>query len=471
MTTTPNPSFDLDALRATQKARGEKHLWRGLEDLADTAEHRAFLEHEFPNDPEKDAGAGAGESDGGVHRRDVLKWMAASAALAGLAGCTKMPEQKIVPYVRPPEEIIPGRPLFYATSMTMGGVATGILVESNMGRPTKVEGNPLHPASLGATDIFAAEFAPDGTLSGATYLGGSGTDAPSAVVALGGGNINLLGTTNSSDFPGIVDAPTVNLTFVASLLINNPNNSGGPCLAFTIQNGASFAEGAVAPGEVVTLRGVGLGPQTGVNAQAGPDGFPTELAGVEVLFGNQPAPLLYVQSQQINAVVPWNALNSFNPGTSVQVKYNGASVSGSTILNQAAPGIFLANYTTKLAAVTNADGTVNSPTNPAKVGSVVTFYGTGGGPMNPPGVDGGIWPSNPLAQFTLPVSVQMDITDATVIYAGSAPGLVSGIFQINVKVPNIVPVPNIASPPSTVPLVIMEAGVSSTPGSAFIAVQ
>src|SRR3984885_781567 len=155
MTTTPNPSFDLDALRATQKARGEKHLWRGLEDLADTAEHRAFLEHEFPNDPEKDGSTESGEASGGVHRRDVLKWMAASAALAGLSGCTKMPEQKIVPYVRPPEEIIPGRPLFYATSMTMGGVATGILVESNMGRPTKVEGNPLHPASLGATDIFA----------------------------------------------------------------------------------------------------------------------------------------------------------------------------------------------------------------------------------------------------------------------------------------------------------------------------
>ena len=91
--------------------------------------------------------------------------------------------------------------------------------------------------------------------------------------------------------------------------------------------------------------------------------------------------------------------------------------------------------------------------------------------MNPPGVDGGIWPAKPLAQFTLPVSVQMDTADATVTYAGSAPGLVSGIFQINVKVPNIVPVPNIASPPSTVPLVITVAGVSSAPGSAFIAVQ
>ena len=141
-----------------QKTRGEKHLWRGLEDLADTPEHRAFLEHEFPNDPAnepvRDASAESSDENG-VPRRDVLKWMAASAALAGLSGCTKMPEQKIVPYVRPPEEMIPGKPLFYATSMTMGGVATGILVESNMGRPTKVEGNPLHPGSLGATDIFA----------------------------------------------------------------------------------------------------------------------------------------------------------------------------------------------------------------------------------------------------------------------------------------------------------------------------
>jgi uncharacterized protein (TIGR03437 family) len=324
----------------------------------------------------------------------------------------------------------------------------------------------------GATDIFAAEFDPAGTVIGATYLGGSGADAASAVVALGGGNINLAGTTSSSDFPGIVDAPTANLLFVASLLINGPSNSDGPCLASTIQNAASLAEGAVAPGEVVTLRGVGIGPQTGVTAQAGPNGFPTELGGVQVLFGNQPAPLLYVQSQQINAVVPWDAeMNLFNPGTSIQVKYNGASVSGSTILNQAAPGIFLSNYTTQLAAVTNADGTPNSPTNPAKVGSVVTFYATGGGPMNPPGADGGIWPTKPLAHLALPVSVQMDTAEAIVTYAGSAPGLVSGIFQINAQVPNIVPVPNIASPASTVPLVITIGGVSSTPGAAFIAVQ
>jgi MoCo/4Fe-4S cofactor protein with predicted Tat translocation signal len=138
---------DLGASRGHANGASPRRMWRSLEELADTEEYRAFLHNEFPNDPEKEAG--------GMQRRDVLKWMAASAALAGLSGCTKMPEQKIVPYVRAPEEIIPGKPLFYATTFVQGGVGMGVLVESNMGRPTKIEGNPLHPGSLGATDIFA----------------------------------------------------------------------------------------------------------------------------------------------------------------------------------------------------------------------------------------------------------------------------------------------------------------------------
>ncbi len=90
----------------------------------------------------------------GMDRRDLLKFGGVSLALAGLTACTRQPAEKIVPYVRQPEEIVPGRPLFFATAMTLGGYATGLLVESNMGRPTKAEGNPLHPASLGATDTF-----------------------------------------------------------------------------------------------------------------------------------------------------------------------------------------------------------------------------------------------------------------------------------------------------------------------------
>src|SRR5207302_4298890 len=73
----------------------------------------------------------------------------------GLSGCLRQPEEKIVPYVKQPEEIVPGKPLYFATCTTLGGYATGLLVESHMGRPTKVEGNPEHPASLSASDMFA----------------------------------------------------------------------------------------------------------------------------------------------------------------------------------------------------------------------------------------------------------------------------------------------------------------------------
>src|SRR4029450_10846104 len=81
--------------------------------------------------------------------------MGASLGLAGVTACTRQPVEQIVPYVRQPEEIVPRKPLYYATAMTLGGVGTGLLVESHEGRPTKIEGNPDHPSSLGATDLFA----------------------------------------------------------------------------------------------------------------------------------------------------------------------------------------------------------------------------------------------------------------------------------------------------------------------------
>ena len=88
-----------------------------------------------------------------LDRRDVLKLLAASAALA-TGACSGPPEEKIVPFARAPEMAIPGKPLFYATSVSSRGYGMGVLVETNEGRPTKVEGNPLHPASLGSTDPF-----------------------------------------------------------------------------------------------------------------------------------------------------------------------------------------------------------------------------------------------------------------------------------------------------------------------------
>jgi molybdopterin-containing oxidoreductase family iron-sulfur binding subunit len=89
-----------------------------------------------------------------VSRRDFLRLMGGSLALAGLTACSGPPREKIVPYTRAPEELIPGKPLFYATVLPIGGYASGVLVESHEGRPTKIEGNPQHPASLGATDAL-----------------------------------------------------------------------------------------------------------------------------------------------------------------------------------------------------------------------------------------------------------------------------------------------------------------------------
>ncbi len=139
--------LNLDSVRAEiDKANGPEY-WRSLEELAGNPEFQQALHREFPK--------GASEWVESVSRRGFLKVMGASMALAGMTGCVKLPLEPIVPYVRQPEDVVPGRPMFYATALTLGGYASPVIVESHLGRPTKIEGNPQHPASLGGTDIFA----------------------------------------------------------------------------------------------------------------------------------------------------------------------------------------------------------------------------------------------------------------------------------------------------------------------------
>ena len=139
--------YDLTELRKRVSDKQGPQYWRSLEELADAPEFQDFLHREFPEN--------ASEWAEGVSRRHFLKIMGASLALAGLTACTRQPTEKIVPYVKQPEDLIPGKPLYYATATQMGGAAIGLLVESHMGRPTKIEGNPLHPASLGSTDAMS----------------------------------------------------------------------------------------------------------------------------------------------------------------------------------------------------------------------------------------------------------------------------------------------------------------------------
>jgi molybdopterin-containing oxidoreductase family iron-sulfur binding subunit len=122
----------------------DKDIWRSLEELADSGEFRRFIESEFP--------AIAARLPMQVNRRTLLKLAGASLAMAGLTACSEV--ESIVPYVRQPENIIPGRPLHYATALSSEGYGIGVIVESHEGRPTKIEGNPDHPSSRGATDAI-----------------------------------------------------------------------------------------------------------------------------------------------------------------------------------------------------------------------------------------------------------------------------------------------------------------------------
>ena len=143
--------LDLAAVRARLEAARGQAYWRSLEDLAASPGFKELLEREFP----QQAIGWSADEDDVEGRRNFLKLMGASLALGGMAACTRQPTEHIMPYVRQPEELIPGRPLFFATATTLNGVAQGVLAESHEGRPTKIEGNPDHPASLGACDAFS----------------------------------------------------------------------------------------------------------------------------------------------------------------------------------------------------------------------------------------------------------------------------------------------------------------------------
>ncbi len=144
---TQHSDVSLASIRTRLNAKTGKTYWRSLEELAESDKFYELLHREFPEQ--------ASEWHDSVGRRKFLKLMGASLALAGLTACTRQPTETIAPYVKQPEELVLGKALFYATAMPFAGAAIGLLVESHEGRPTKVEGNKDHPASLGATDMFS----------------------------------------------------------------------------------------------------------------------------------------------------------------------------------------------------------------------------------------------------------------------------------------------------------------------------
>ncbi len=205
-----------------------------------------------------------------------------------------------------------------------------------------------------------------------------------------------------------------------------------------VVNAGSFIAGPVAPGELISIFGQNLGPQTLAGAVANSSGgIDSSLAGVSVTIGNLPAVVLAASSNQVNVVTPFEIVG--NTSVPVQLTHNGM-ISNTVTVSVAATnaGIFTTNFGSGPAAALNQDGSINSDGNPAHAGSIVSLYWTGGGATNPPSADG-LLSVTPYPLLPTAPSVTIGGVPAAVSYAGAAPGLVSGVLQLNAQIDPSVP--------------------------------
>jgi uncharacterized protein (TIGR03437 family) len=232
-----------------------------------------------------------------------------------------------------------------------------------------------------------------------------------------------------------------------------------------VAHAASYATGAIAPGEIIAIFGSGMGPNTLAQLQLNASGLVgTTLAGTRVLFDGVPAPVIYTWNKQLSVVVPYSVATKSS--VAVVVEYSGiASAPVTMLVTPSAPGIFTMDVSgTGQGAILNQDGTINSAANPAPKGSVVTLFATGEGQTNPGGVDGQLAPGAlPLPAPLLPVSVDIGNVTADVFYSGAAPTLVAGVFQVNVRIP--------ANAPSGSALVGLRVGNATSRPGVTLAIQ
>jgi len=230
----------------------------------------------------------------------------------------------------------------------------------------------------------------------------------------------------------------------------------------TFANSASLLAGALAPGEIFSIFGQGIGPDTAVTGIFNASGvLSTTLGGVQVLFNSTSAPLFYAQSQQINAQVPYEIAGQTL--AQLTIIYQGVTlVSMQVAITSAGPALFTVNNGTGNAVVVNQDGLINSDQNPAPPGSIVVFYATGAGQTSPVGVTGQA-AAAPLPQPVLPVTLTVGGIPATILFAGEAPGFV-GLLQVNAQVPSgFVPPGDLA--------VVLSVGAYQSPAGVTIAVE
>lgn len=289
--------------------------------------------------------------------------------------------------------------------------------------------------------------------------GGPATTAalgtPTGVAVDGGGNVYIADAGDLNYFPrGDVANNAVRIL--------RPSNQS--VLLGAVVDAANQRANAVSPGKIVVIYGAGLGPSQLIQNRPINGQFGSEAGGTTVSFNGVLAPVLYTSGTQVAAIVPY-AINATT--AQVTVSYQGqASAAFPVSVAPAEPGLFTLNQTGagQAAAINGVDGTVNTAANPVKIGGFISLYATGEGQTTPGGVDGrlgGAAPGYPV----LPVSVTIGGIAAPVQYAGSAPGQVAGLMQVNVRIPGGV------QPGGYVPVVLRVGNGSTTPGAIWIAVS
>ena len=294
-------------------------------------------------------------------------------------------------------------------------------------------------SSSGGNFVFETNAA--GKVTGGTYLRQGGG---SAAVVEAPAQIALY----SATYQTVI---LVDLTSVPAMNFGCPVNLGsgevGPGLA---------------PGEIFAIFGSGIGPaQTAVGTPDASGKFPTLLAGVKVSINGTAVPLIMAQAGEIHGVVPF--AYSYTLET-VEVHYQDQAappLDAPMSTSQTSPGIFVVNGQ---GAILNQDETVNSPANPAKLGSIVSIYATGTGPLSTSLGDGSVTPiPPPYDVLQLAVQVTFDNVAGEVLWAGSAPGLIAGVTQINVQLPADLPEYAAGASLAAVPVVLNSSAVLSAP--------
>ena len=337
---------------------------------------------------------------------------------------------------------VPGTsPLSVAVTLTVTSPSTISVSPRVLNYAYQSGGDLPEPQAVTVSATSAVAFT--ASAAGSSWLSvspASGTTPASLSVSVNPAGLNP-GTYEFRITVADTDGTQSTATVDVSLTVTMPQPT-----IMSVLNAASYATGAVSPGELVTIFGTAIGPATPVGAATDPSSgkLATTIGGVQVLFNGIPAPMIYAASERVSAVVPYEMASVASP--LVWIEYAGQTSNEFELTSTTtAPALFTQTWSgSGPGAILNPDNSLNGPGNAAAKGSIVQVYMTGEGQTDPPGVTGAITRATlPPPQVTpapmLPIKVTIAGLPALYAYAGEAPGLVAGIMQLNVQIPATAP--------------------------------